>query len=64
MNPDDRQALLKILTKFDQLIEDADGVLAEPISDPEDHARAEKVVALLKQMRANVEGKLDRVTET
>jgi hypothetical protein len=64
VHPDYRQKLLKLRAKYDQLIAKADAILAEPVIEPEDDARAAKVRDILAAMRAKVKAKLDRVTES
>jgi len=64
MNAEYRRTLTKLLAKYDQFYADGDRLLAEPVITPEDQAKAKKVIARLKQMRAAVETKPKRVRET
>lgn len=59
MNSDYRTALLHNLAKLDQLISDAESLLASP-GDMDVGVRADELRELLIEMRAKVEEKLDR----
>jgi hypothetical protein len=60
MSPTHRRELATLLSELDRICTEGDELLAEPTISEDDDAKAEKVIALLKQMRANVEGILDR----
>jgi hypothetical protein len=60
MNPEYREKLLAVLAKLDQLVTDADSVLAGP-GDVEIYASMEDIREHLVEMRARVEAKLDRL---
>jgi hypothetical protein len=62
MNPEYREQLLAVLAKLDQLITDADEVLAGP-GDADIFARMEDIREQLVETRARVEAKLDRAAD-
>jgi hypothetical protein len=59
MNPEYRQKLLAVLAQLDQLVTDANAVLADP-GDAGIYARMEDIREQLVETRAQVEEKLDR----
>jgi hypothetical protein len=60
MNPEYREKLLAVFAKLDQLVMDADAILAGP-RDAEIYAWMEDIGEHLVETRARVEAKLDRL---
>jgi hypothetical protein len=59
-----RRELATLLCELDQICTKGDDLLAEPTITPEDDAKANVIVVLLKAMRQNVERHLARQAES